>query len=354
MQILKLFFTFIAVFKSLKDESMEKTALDSHSKSLFQSIQKKINKNLSLIEVIAQALNINYDAAYRRINGKVKLSLEEAVILSHEFNLSLTELFCLKEDNSYWVKETNSISTVHDFGNYLQNVYTDLSVLLTKPDSYVLYASREFPMFYFFNDEELIKLKIYIWFNLLKVTPVHKRIRYDDFIVTDKINEQAKKVGDLYGKLNVTEVWSIGALINVLMQISYFSKLNQITLSEAEVIVEKIKEAIQKIEEKTFSELIHFNLYQNDIIMNNNAIIVDINGKKIFYYPYTLLKYFIITNQKACVEQENYIREQLMYSTKITRTNIEDHTLFFNDKYQKINDALALLVIDKKRKSIFI
>lgn len=333
---------------------MKKNKIDIYSENLLNNVLKKIDKNLSTVDNIANVLNINYDAAYRRLNGKVKLSLEEAVLLANHFNISLNELFCLKDKGSFTIKETEPINTIHDFGLYLQNVYNDLSILHNKPDSYVLFASREFPMFYFFNNEHLIKLKIYLWFNLLKITPVNKRIHYDEFIVTDKIIENAKKVGALYNKLNITEIWSVGALNNILMQIIYFNKLNQISLTESKIMMEELKNAVRKIEEKTFSEEFNFQLYQNDIIMNNNAIIIDINGNKKFFYPYTLLKYFTISDPKACIEQENYIREQLLYCTKITRTNIKDHTLFFEDKFQKIDDAYQYIIHESNKKTIFI
>ncbi len=54
-----------------------------------KTIKEKLPKNISIIEVIANILNINYDAAYRRVNGKTNLSLKDALILSKHFEISL-------------------------------------------------------------------------------------------------------------------------------------------------------------------------------------------------------------------------------------------------------------------------
>ncbi|MFT5890558.1 MAG: hypothetical protein ACI9Y7_000651 [Dokdonia sp.] len=47
-----------------------------------QHLKKHLPEDRSLIHVIGDILNINYDAAYRRVNNKTNLSLKEAVILA--------------------------------------------------------------------------------------------------------------------------------------------------------------------------------------------------------------------------------------------------------------------------------
>lgn len=329
-------------------------SISDYSDTLLQLITKKNNPNISMVDSIAELLNITYDAAYRRINRKVKLSFDEAIVLAKYYQINLNEVFASHDNGGFIVNDSKSVMTVYDFEKYLEGVYRELSNVLNKPDSHLLFATREIPMYYFFNDEDLIKIKIYLWFYLLKVTTVHKNIKYENFVITDKIIENSKKVGLIYDKLNTTEIWGIGALNNILMQLIYFNKLNLITLQETEVIVQKLKNAIQKIEEKTLADEINFQLYQNDIIINNNAIIIDVNGVKKFFYPYTLLKYFIISDQNICKEQENYLRDQLTFCTKISKTSIKNHALFFNDKYLKLEQALESISYNHHQKQYFI
>ena len=54
-------------------------------------IKSILNKNQSVTEEIAAVLDISYDAAYRRVTGKTSISLEESVILSKHFKISLNK-----------------------------------------------------------------------------------------------------------------------------------------------------------------------------------------------------------------------------------------------------------------------
>ncbi|MFA4978855.1 MAG: hypothetical protein WC589_15170 [Sphingobacterium sp.] len=64
-----------------------------YQEKLIQEIQRKIDPSKSLIEVIADALDISYDAAHRRISMKSKFSIGETVQLANRFSISLDKLF---------------------------------------------------------------------------------------------------------------------------------------------------------------------------------------------------------------------------------------------------------------------
>lgn len=50
-------------------------------KHFFSLIKKKLPDNISLVEEVASVLDINYDAAYRRINEKTELSFKEVMFI---------------------------------------------------------------------------------------------------------------------------------------------------------------------------------------------------------------------------------------------------------------------------------
>ena len=45
----------------------------------------------SIFEEVSAVLNISYDAAYRRVNSKTSITLEEAVLLAKHFKISLNK-----------------------------------------------------------------------------------------------------------------------------------------------------------------------------------------------------------------------------------------------------------------------
>lgn len=316
------------------------------NKKFSDFVKQKIPQNLSAIDEVASLLNINYDAAYRRMNGTVNFSLEEAVKISEHFDISLNELFYINDPDSYVVRESKPIKSTNDFNTYLEKVYTEMKFLVDRDDASILFSAREIPMFYFFNHPTLVKFKMYIWCFVLNVTPFNKRINYSDFIITDKMVENANRVGQTYQRINVTEIWSFGALNNVLQQLLYFHRLRQISIEDAQQICYALLFELKALEEYTLNNKNNkrkYELYNNDIIMNNNAMIMNFKGTKSFVYPYTLLKFFIINNYKACCEQEEYLIEQLRYCTHITNTSVREHAAFFNHKYDKINQVMQVI-----------
>ena len=62
-------------------------------KEFIEQLKSKSQGNTSFVEELADILDIGYDAAYRRINLRTNLSLEESVKLAKHYNVSLNKLF---------------------------------------------------------------------------------------------------------------------------------------------------------------------------------------------------------------------------------------------------------------------
>ena len=56
-------------------------------------LKAKTSNSTSFVEEIASVLDIGYDAAYRRVNSKTSLSLDESVLLAKYYKISLNNLF---------------------------------------------------------------------------------------------------------------------------------------------------------------------------------------------------------------------------------------------------------------------
>jgi hypothetical protein len=326
--------------------------------SLFIDLLKeKVPTNISVTEEVASILGINYDAAYRRLTGRVSFNINETVQLSKIFDISLNELFKVGETNSYLIRETKRIKNINDFNTYFENLYKELKPLANNDDASILFAAREIPMFYFFHNPLLVRFKIFIWFSILKTTPLDKRINFKDFVISDKMIKNAQKTGNVYNNINLTEIWSFGSINNVLQQILYMYNMRQINAIEAGEICDALISVLKKIEEKTLNN--HnknkrkYELYSNELIMMNNSMIMNLNNKMSFGYPYALLRFFIIDNQKACKTQKMYILEQMCHAICITNTSTKEHATFFNRKYDKIKQVLAV-INNEERKPLFL
>ena len=65
---------------------------------LFHKIRDQLSDHLSLVDEIADILQISNDSAYRRIRGEKNLSLHEVQKLSRHYNFSVDDLTGSKVD----------------------------------------------------------------------------------------------------------------------------------------------------------------------------------------------------------------------------------------------------------------
>ena len=323
-----------------------------------QIIKEKIPNSISVTEEIASTLGISYDAAYRRLSGKVNFQLNEAVVLSKKYDISLNTLFEVNEPHAYLIRESKPIGSIDDFATYFSKLYAELSPLIDNPEASLLFGARELPMFYFFNNPLLIRFKMFLWANILNIPPIkgHK-ISFRDFEVSKSLILAAQKVYHSYNQINITEVWSFGSLNNVLQQLLYIYKMRQITQAEAKLVCDALTKEIKSLEEgisqKQKKTTRQFQLYSNELIMMNNSMIIKLKDSLQFAYPYALLRFFIINNQKASKAQEAYIYEQMQHATCITNTSTKERFRFFNRKYEKIKQVLKV-IDNEENKPLFL
>ena len=70
--------------------------MDNLQQDFFQEIKQNMPAHLSMVDEVANLLNISTDSAYRRIRNEKTLSLEETKILAGHFKISLDYLFNLQ------------------------------------------------------------------------------------------------------------------------------------------------------------------------------------------------------------------------------------------------------------------
>jgi len=343
--------------KSLPLCSSNPFEMNQIDKLFIAQLKKKIPQNISATEEIASILGISYDAAYRRLKGKVGFDLNETILLSKKFDISLNELFEVGEENTYLIKESDPVRSLTGFNEYLGRLNEQLTPFSNRKDCSILLSAQELPMVYYFNNPLLVRFKIFIWTTILGASKTTERIKFCDFIISDDIYETAKKMRKTYDNTNATEMWSFGAINIVLQQLLYLFKMRQVNIDDAIKICDALTEVMKLIEIKTInggkSKDRKYTLYSNDMVMMSNSVILRYKDKMLFAYPYALLKFFKVENQKACKEQETYILDQILHASCITSASTQDHANFFNLKYDKINQVLAVIK-NEETKPVFL
>jgi len=300
------------------------------------------NKNISFIEEVAFILDINYDAAYRRVSGKTQISLSDAVKLSKHFKISLNQLYNLNKGVSeIMISKTQEIKNAKDLEAYFDRLSRDLS-LLDNDYSSIFYSAKDLPIFYVLQDNLLSKFKLYVWLYILDTDMPKKNISFEKYNIPNTLIKASQNTGRLYNNIKITEQWNYGVINSIINQIKYFFELKLLSHKSAIVICEDLIRTIKKIEEsshsgKRFNEKqTEFNLYYNELLILNNNAIVTTRNKKTLFSPYSLLRYYKIEDQTTCNAVHKFLIEQLNLSTLLSKTGAKERILFFKPKYQQI------------------
>lgn len=106
---------------------------------LLHHLQKELPSNSSLIEAVAIALEISYDAAHRRVSLKSKFSMDESILLAKYYNISIDSLFSTTTSNYLVVEKTKQISNEEDLIQYLEDSYDSILPLSKQKDVKAIY-----------------------------------------------------------------------------------------------------------------------------------------------------------------------------------------------------------------------
>ncbi len=309
-------------------------------------LKSKTLDNTSLTDVIATVLDINYDAAYRRVTSKTSLSLEEGVLLAKHFRISLNKLYEVGEQNTVLIDTSVQIKDEEGLEEYFKTSLENLLPVARLKSASILYSAKDIPLFYTLKDSYLTRYKIYVWLKLINEGMAENKTSFDDFIKTipKSLLESAYKLGETYNYIDITEFWNDNTINGTLQQIMYFFESGLLSRELALLICNDLEDVVNHVEKQTIQQSIigsknksTYNLYKSDLLTMSNTIMVKTAHHKVFFTPFTVLSYFKVEHQGTCNLMDEFFKKQMMNSKLLVNAGEKDRTLFFNKMHRKIN-----------------
>ena len=311
-------------------------------------LKAKTQNNTSFVEEIASVLDIGYDAAYRRVNNKTNLSLEESVVLAKHYKISLNKLFEVGSQSTIITELSPRIFDEDSLEDFFKTSVNNVAPLIKIKNAEIIYSAKDIPFFYTLQDTYLTRYKIYVWLKDVNVNMIKSKITFDDFIKTipDSLLQSAFSLGDIYKYINISEMWNDSTILGTLQQILYYFNSGLLSKELALLICDDMEEVINHVEKQTIQQSIlnsknkaSYHLYKNDLHTMSNTIFVKTPYQKAFFQPYMVLTYFKIEHQPTCELMYEFLRKQMANSNLLVNAGERDRTLFFSQMLYKINKA---------------
>ncbi|MEO6405977.1 MAG: helix-turn-helix transcriptional regulator [Ferruginibacter sp.] len=314
----------------------------------FNHIRSKIPSHISLVEDVAELLNISNDSAYRRIRGEKPIGLDEIQILCNHYKVSLDQLLQINNDTAIFsgkmVDHTNFNLT-----HYLHEVLRNFQFFKSIPDCEIFNFNKDIPIFHYMQFKELSAFKYFFWKRTIMHYPDLVKKQFDGEELDNDVMETGLKVIKIYTQIPSTEIWNDDSINITIRQIEYY---RQTSSFENKHIILKIygqlEELINHMEleaEKGIKFLYGeapapnsatYNVFLNECLLGDNTVYMRGKDMQATYINHGGIN-FMSTQDKAFCDYTIYnIQNIIKKSTQISVAGEKERSIFFNGMREKI------------------
>lgn len=315
---------------------------------LFQYIKSMVPANISLVDEIAEVLEISNDSAYRRIRGEKQISFEEIQRLSNRFKISIDHILNLKNDSMLFSGSFIEPGKF-DFLQYLDDMYKTISYITSFKEKELICFSKDIPVFYYYMFPELAAFKFFVWMKTLLQFPEYKTSKFSLDVISNEFYERAGKIANTICKIPFIEIMSVENIQITLRQIEYYKDTGFFTSKEdLERLYNDLHQMVDHMElqagsgKKFMPGRVPTNadaplkVYVNDFVLGDNSIIATLDGKKMCISLHNVMNVMITQDEKFCNYSSHFIQNIIGKSILISEVSERERSIFFNMIRQRI------------------
>jgi hypothetical protein len=314
----------------------------------FNHIKERMPDHLSLVDEVAELLNISNDSAYRRIRGDKALSFDEIQKLALHFKVSLDQFLHL-QGNSITFFGNYINRDVFDLKNYFQNMVKQLTYFSAAQKKELFYLNKDVPIFHFFAFPELAAFKAYFWsrYNLN-----YPQFNKGQFLISDfmpVVEEVGREISVLYGDIPSTEVWNIDCINTTIRQINFYQESKLFKSQEDLLTVYQcLEKLVYHIEsqaalgrkfayQKPQQAGARYQVFINQFLLGDNTIALELDNQRMVFLNHSVINY-IQTTDNAFIEYTfQTLHTLLKKSTLVSEVGEQERENFFDSLRERIH-----------------
>ena len=305
-------------------------------------IREKISHKATLANTIADLLDIEKDAVYRRLRGNVKFSFTEMAVIAKMLGISL--------DKIAGIENVQSRPAQFNISNQLNPTPLDyemfnghvglLKSIMDEPDTQVIEASNIIPHYLYQDYEYLTRYFMFRWNHAVmhgEVLPYHEIVISEPMrVLQTETSEYARHIS------STTYVWDTMLFQRMVNNINYFAKVNLIKEKDIALIKNDIMMLIDNLEKIAIKGEYEETSKKVSIFISDVASDTNYNCLKTKDIHLTLIRaYMLNATVTFDVEVYNYtcawIHAMQRMSTLISVSGEKTRTMYFDEQRKIIN-----------------
>ena len=315
---------------------------------LFNHVRARLPEHLSLVDEVAELLNISNDSAYRRIRGEKTIALDELRVICNTYHISLDQLLFIQ--NNTVIFSGNKVDSVSfGFNEYLKDIIHNLELFKSLSNPHIYFYNKDIPIFHFMPFPELRAFKFFFWKRTLLGYSELAKQQFNGLGTDEESAELGKRIIRLYSDIPSTEIWNEENVHSTIRQIEFYRQSNvfanpdvlQTLYSQLEELLNHLQLQAEAGRKFGLNRMVlptsqPYSIYVNECLIGDNTIFVNGTGRQIAYLNHNGLN-FLGTHDKAFCDytyknMQNIIRK----STQISVAGEKERSMFFNTLRDKI------------------
>lgn len=313
---------------------------------LFDLIRKQLSPNVTLVDSIADILEISNDSAYRRLRCETLLDIQELITLCNHYRISLDSLQ-VSDVVNFRYKPLPADNT--SLPGYLDSILSEMKMINSISNKQIIFTAEDLPIFHYFNYDLLTAFKLYYWNKSILNSPQFNGKKFNPNLVDEKLIKTAKEIYDLYIKIPSIEIWTEDTISVILKQVEYYwdsglfeQKSHALTvcnqMSDMLKTIQKDAELSTKERNGIYSEKANYTLYRSEVTIGNNCIQVTMNDVKVIFFSFNTFNTMSTSNYAFCQETDLWIKNLISKSTQISGVAEKMRHQFFNNLHKQLNN----------------
>ena len=317
---------------------------------LFNHLKERLPSHLSLVDSLCDLLDLSSDSVYRRIRGEKPITLNELKKICEHYNLSLDQLLQLQND-SVLFQSPGIMEDHEDFINYMKRGLAQFKYFNSFKKAEILYLCKDSPIWNFFLFPEIAAFKTFFWSKTINNhrSLATKTFSIEEFPYTD-CYVMGQQMLEEYNKISSVELWNLESIHSTINQIAYYRDAGNFKSKwDLDTVISSFHQMIDHLQLQAekgvkflpgatdISHKAPHQFYVNELILGNNTMVIDLDGKKLSMITYSVFHYLFTSDTRFSTKVISSFDTLLSRSTLISKTGEKDRNRFFNSFREKIN-----------------
>lgn len=303
-------------------------------------LKKLIPPNISLVDELADLLQVSNDSIYRRIRGETLLTLDETYKICEHFKISIDALTNQK-DNKVSFSYNSFLIENRSFDDYLEMIFNNLK-MIHNMGGHITFAAEDIPIFHQFKLKKMAAFKLFYWQKSILNSKELEGKKFDPQFISEKLLKKAEEIFDLYMQIPCTEIWTEETINSTVKQIEYYWEAGLfINPSDAISVCVDMIEMLKQIEnqaeknsklpniENNSNE--NFNMYFSEVMIGNNTILAKTPAGLATFLSFNTFNVIYTQNPEFSTEVEHWIKNHIKKSVLISGVSEKHRYKFFSN-----------------------